>query len=374
VGIGNVFQREWALKLAVPAASAALALLALELGVRLRDGELEVKNHLGVETNLFKSAYPVSHDAVLGWIPRSGAAGIDNVWRTDVTIRADGTRSNGRASDSNPPNGPELIVAVGDSFTFGDEVSDADTWPAVLERLTGIRTVNGGVFGYGIDQSYLRARQLIEAYAPSVLVFSFIPDDVARTELSERTSVQKPYFEVRDGELVLRNTPVPPPRPDGFGARLRPVKELASRSYLVHDLMSRMFPAFWFNDAWRDVRAHEDGVGVSCRLLRDLEREAAESGIALVVLAQYQFDSAEKPDDLAMADRVIGCLDRATTKVIDLRRALASLRARDPARFESYFADHMTAAGNRFVAAHVFEEMSGNQIGSRGRGGRPRPR
>jgi hypothetical protein len=368
-----VLTREWAFKVAVPTASAALALLALEFGVRLRDGELQVRNHLGVETNLFRSAYPVSYDPVLGWVPRAGAAGDDNVWRTDVTIRADGTRSNGRESDANPPGGPELIVAVGDSFTFGDEVSDADTWPAALERLTGVRIVNGGVFGYGVDQSYLRAKRLIETYAPSVLIFSFIPDDIARTELSERTSVQKPYFEVRDGELVLRNTPVPPPRHGAFQAWLRPMKELASRSYLVHDLMSRMFPAFWFNDAWRDVRAHQDGAGVSCRLLRGLERETAAAGIAFVVLAQYQFDSAEKPDDLAAVEKVIGCLDRANTKLVDLRRAFASLKARDPARFESYFADHMTAAGNRFVATQVFEEMSGNQIGLR-RGGWHRPR
>ena len=52
------------------------------------------------------------------------------------------------------------ILAVGDSFTFGDEVNDGQTWPAQLQLLTGRRVLNGGVSGYGFDQIVLRAEQL----------------------------------------------------------------------------------------------------------------------------------------------------------------------------------------------------------------------
>ena len=44
-------------------------------------------------------------------------------------------------------------MAVGDSFTFGDEVNDGQTWPAQLQQLTGRRVINGGVSGYGFDQT-----------------------------------------------------------------------------------------------------------------------------------------------------------------------------------------------------------------------------
>jgi hypothetical protein len=47
---------------------------------------------------------------------------------------------------------------VGDSFTFGDQVSNHETWPACLERKTGTGVANAGVFGYGGAQSVLRAR------------------------------------------------------------------------------------------------------------------------------------------------------------------------------------------------------------------------
>lgn len=56
------------------------------------------------------------------------------------------------------------ILAVGDSYTFGDEVSDWETWPAQLQKLSGRRVINGGVFGYGIDQAFLRARRLLSRY------------------------------------------------------------------------------------------------------------------------------------------------------------------------------------------------------------------
>jgi hypothetical protein len=38
---------------------------------------------------------------------------------------------------------------VGDSFTFGDQVSADETWPACLEATLHRGVDNGGVFGYG---------------------------------------------------------------------------------------------------------------------------------------------------------------------------------------------------------------------------------
>ena len=57
-------------------------------------------------------------------------------------------------------DGP-LTLAAGDSFTFGDEVNDDESWPAALEQLTGRRVINAGVPGFGLDQAVLRAEQLM---------------------------------------------------------------------------------------------------------------------------------------------------------------------------------------------------------------------
>ena len=68
-------------------------------------------------------------------------------------------------ADSRP-----TILAVGDSCTYGDEVSDNETWPAYLEAEMGTRVWNAGVFGYGLDQAVLRAEVLLPKLKPDILI------------------------------------------------------------------------------------------------------------------------------------------------------------------------------------------------------------
>src|SRR5438128_2007424 len=86
------------------------------------------------------------HDSLLGHMPRPGASGI--VSGAPVTIDADGLRYSGK----NLPAGDGPILAVGDSYTWGEDVGDLEAWPAQLQRLSGRRVLNGGVTGYGFDQ------------------------------------------------------------------------------------------------------------------------------------------------------------------------------------------------------------------------------
>ena len=84
-----------------------------------------------VEENLGLSSYDMS----LGYLPTAGWDGniISPGWKTDskVTIQADGFRSN----DNNLSNTKYSVLAVGDSFTFGDQVSNLETWPSCVEKL-----------------------------------------------------------------------------------------------------------------------------------------------------------------------------------------------------------------------------------------------
>lgn len=72
------------------------------------------------------------------------------------------------------------ILATGDSFTFGDQVSNKHTWPSCLERKTKIKVDNAGVGGYSTGQSLRRAIIESENRKYSTLIWSIFFEDFAR--------------------------------------------------------------------------------------------------------------------------------------------------------------------------------------------------
>jgi hypothetical protein len=53
------------------------------------------------------------------------------------------------------------ISVYGDSFTFSDEVSDAEAWPNLLAEELRCEVRNYGVSGYGVDQAVLRFEKIV---------------------------------------------------------------------------------------------------------------------------------------------------------------------------------------------------------------------
>jgi hypothetical protein len=108
--------------------------------------------------------------------------------------------------------GRTRIVALGDSFTFGEEVSDEETWTARLEALApGSEVLNLGVHGYGHDQMLLYLREEGLRYKPDVVLLGFVHIDMPRNLLAFR-DYAKPRFELVRGRLELRGSPVPEPQ------------------------------------------------------------------------------------------------------------------------------------------------------------------
>ena len=134
-------------------------------------------------------------DELLGFVPREGFSANLNAdgWHGGVvTIRKDGFRTNG----SEPPPLPAEVLVVGDSFTFGAQVSDNETWPACLERKLGRGVDNGGVGGYGTAQALRRASLKLAEKSYTTLVLSTLVDphdwNFGRDRLSFRQGFPKP--------------------------------------------------------------------------------------------------------------------------------------------------------------------------------------
>jgi hypothetical protein len=107
--------------------------------------------------------------------------------------------------------GSARIVALGDSFTLGDEVGAAQSWPAELGRLLPeVELANLGMNAYGLDQSLLRLERDGFGLAPDEVWLGFVPSTLLRVVTEyvpawRHVSTMlacKPRFRLRaDGEL-----------------------------------------------------------------------------------------------------------------------------------------------------------------------------
>lgn len=151
------------------------------------------------------------HSPDLGWtIKRNGHAPLYRA--NSEGIRAD--REFGRA----PIDGVLRIAAFGDSFMYGADVDNKDTWEEMLMRAhRNVEVLNFGVGGYGTDQAFLRYQREGRAYKPDVVLIGFFSDNIYRNVNVYRPfytgntdiPLAKPRFVLRNGALVLLPNPLP---------------------------------------------------------------------------------------------------------------------------------------------------------------------
>lgn len=286
------------------------------------------------------------HDDLLGYVPRPGHR------EPGLTINLDGLRSTGEivGAQSLPP-----ILALGDSFTFGEDVADDQTWPAQLQRLLGRRVLNGGMSGYGFDQIVLRGERLAADLGASVIVLGFISDDIRRTEFRRLWWRDKPWFTPENGQFSLKGVPVPPPRHRRAMWGLRRVHER---------VLSRLDPDLqhWFG---YHVRVHRQGTGeaIACGLTKRLADLQNSVGARVIVVAFYD-GSVWQDDAYAVRQRqmtaaILDCARRNGIVAIDSFAALGAT----PNPRSLYSSWHMNSKGHlviaRLIAAALARHLRG---------------
>lgn len=343
-------------------ATLVVCVLGLELGFRAWSGVAVFqlvdwrRAHLQrAEANEATGA--AIYDATLGWTMRAGYASAD------MNLIDQGVRKNGAGDTALRTGG---ILAVGDSFTAGSQVNDAETWPAQLEALTGVPVVNAAVGGYGIDQMVLRAEQLLPAVRPRVLIVGTQDQGILRVGFSSYGR-PKPYFTIEQGALVAHNQPAPrydvDPETEPLWLRL------LGYSYVADQLMGLHDPAAWYTqDGQRFIKAPAvDDAGVSCRMLERLKATTDREQIRLALLLQYGGNIAQWPEPPPYAARVSACARAAGLLVIDEFASLKRIADRSIDEFKSYYVlmpdpaqpyGHMSAKGNHHVASLIAEALA----------------
>ena len=202
------------------------------------------------------------------------------------------------------PAGIVRIVVLGDSFTFGEEVGDADTYAHHLQQLIpDSEVLNLGVHGYGHDQMLLSLREEGVKYAPDIVLVGFLPDDMERNVLSFR-DYAKPHFTVRDGRLIQTN-PGPIPSPEDF------LRGEILRSKFA-DLIGMMRSRY----EWRSGRTSAITKELTFALLDEIRKTAESAGAkaAFAYLPVYG-EIPRKDDGMTSREKAFfnGCRERGLT-------------------------------------------------------------
>lgn len=350
---------------ALIAASLAITLLALEIGLRLWDGVaiFSMLNFVGLELDKLHrpgAAGGVDYDAYVGWTQAA------NLSTANFTTGEHGARM---PSTKIVPLQRGAILMVGNSFGAGAEVSDAELWPAQLERRLGTQVINAAVGGYGFDQIILRAEMLLPLLKPRMLlVQTRLEYGNSVDRMSVAGGTPKPFFKIEDGKLALHNEPVP--RIASSSHDLGWQRSVFGRSYLVQYAMTRLDLLQWWVTAMRIKYelSPSEALDVGCLLMRRLAEIRDRDGIRVGLVLQYS-----GPDGIENTlgwehdrARLLDCAKHEGLEIVDTLYPLKAVREnRDLAAYQQLWVmhdnnriyGHPSTEGNRLTANAIMQQL-----------------
>jgi len=296
-----------------------------------------------------------AYDPALGWRPKANV--VDQKVYGDKFLNTNSRQLRGRTEysfDKDPHK--RRILVLGDSFTFGEEVSDDETYPHHLQALLpDAEVINMGVHGYGHDQMLLLLQKEGLLYHPDIVVLGFLTADMERNLLLFR-DYAKPRFRIADGGLELIGSPVPAPEEIATSDWLRP---------RVYDITAFVLQEILLKAHLETANMNEEAV--TRAILSEMVR-AIDAAHAVAVFAYLpQFMDVDR-DDFARGEAFLldFCRSNGHVDCFSASRRVADAPASEMKRRPK---GHWPPAGHlaiaRAIKAHLEEHgLVGTQVRS----------
>jgi len=333
-----------------------------------------------VENERFRAALlsaPSYHtdffDAVTGW---------DEV-KTPVTLFGEKQW----ASRPMGENGPVRVVTYGDSFTYGQDVAEEETWQERLGFLIGASVLNRGVRGFGPDQALMKFEEDRRRgwRTPPVVILAMLGENIARVVnvapkyYWAHTDVMslKPVFvgergEMRWGDELLDDIDTEKGREAAFDYIVAHdfwYQENLARPQFTFPYVVSLFQTaryFGFNvTRWHDLWKRERPVRVMETIVKRFVQDAQEAGatpVFLFIPEPYDLkrtQEGKRPSYAAFRDKLRRIYTSGALLVVDV--AEASFAGE---RFNlTPYAGHASVYGNRVIAQAVAAALPNQRDG-----------
>jgi len=259
-------------------------------------------------------------DTLTGWINKRSYANADEygrgigLWFDRAGFRTDSVPS---ADDSSRGQ----LECVGDSYTIGYGVRQADTWCSQLAQyIPQSRSLNLGQDAFGIDQAFLLYKRDGVAAEHQVLVFAMTDLAFERLVTDSYQGRFKPVFTLVGAQLALHNVPVP----EQTEAALKGAS--ASRAFNDLRIMQALSKVPGLDRTSATERELRSKWPVVERIFSELDSIASHSGRTLVlVYLPTRRDIAPGPGDARRA-QIAQFTSTQRIRYVDLTGPLRSLR------------------------------------------------
>jgi hypothetical protein len=264
----------------------------------------------GVEVYYGFDAYHPSR----GWALKPDLRDADPYGPASLNSNSAGMRGRDEYGE-HPPDGVTRIVLLGDSFAFGEEVADHETFAhRVEELLPRVEVLNLGVHGYGHDQMLIYLGEEGLRYHPDIVIVGFVQDDMQRNMLSFR-DYAKPRF-----ELATVSSPCATPG--------RPGRDAGQERYRSRFSIS----STWSPRPRSGRRQQRRMEAVTTALLDEIADQSASAGAATVFTYLPHSEELTNPELTLDAERFFTtycnerdalCLDLRPTFLERMKEGLA---------------------------------------------------
>jgi len=244
------------------------------------------------------------------------------------------------------------ILVIGDSYSFGPNVTDEETYAAVLRDsfLPDAEVVNLAVSGYGTDQQILLYERDGVPYEADIVVLGFFTHDMSRNGRQFRFYA-KPIFEIRDQDLVLADVEIPSPT-DLIGFYTSGQRSIRTHGSYVFE---------YLHQEWKGLMRHGPKAStpewaVTEKILERFHRRAHAQGSEpfLLVIHHEQFLETDDCRSAEIAALLVKKAEALGMKYLDLGPIFRENNTKED---DPLYYGHWTSRGHRIAAEALYRAL-----------------